>query len=94
MREGTGLERSNLPGVSALIGGQTGIWAVEFILKSLPLHVLFYLFILGRERDSTGREGAERKRERETESKAGSRLRAVGTEPAVGLELTNCVIRT
>ena len=39
--------------------------------------------------------GAERERERETdrqtdaESKAGSRLRALGTEPDAGLELVN-----
>ena len=36
--------------------------------------------------------GAER--ERETESEAGSTLRAVGTEPDAGLELTNCEIMT
>ena len=34
--------------------------------------------------------GAER--EGDTESKAGSRLRAVSTEPDTGLELTNCEI--
>ena len=33
-------------------------------------------------------------REGATESKAGSRLRAVSTEPDVGLELTNCEIMT
>ena len=32
--------------------------------------------------------------ERETESEAGSRLRAVRTEPDVGLELVNCEIMT
>ena len=36
--------------------------------------------------------GAER--EGDTESKAGSRLRAVSTEPGAGLELTNCEIAT
>ena len=36
--------------------------------------------------------GAER--EGDTESEAGSRLRAVSTEPDAGLELTNCEIRT
>ena len=37
--------------------------------------------------------GAER--ERETQNpKAGSRLRAVSTEPKVGLDLTNCEIMT
>ena len=36
--------------------------------------------------------GAER--EGDTESEAGSRLRAVSTEPDVGLEPTNCEIMT
>ena len=36
--------------------------------------------------------GAER--EEDTESEAGSRLRAVSMEPGVGLELTNCEIVT
>ena len=36
--------------------------------------------------------GAER--EVDTESKAGSRLRAVSTEPKEGLELTDCEIMT
>ena len=33
-------------------------------------------------------------RERETQSDAGFRLRAVGTEPDAGLELTDCEIMT
>ena len=37
-------------------------------------------------------EGAER--EEDTESKAGSRLSAVSTEPEAGLELTDCEIMT
>ena len=37
-------------------------------------------------------EGAER--EGDTESEAGSRLHAVGTEPDAGLELTSCEIVT
>ena len=36
----------------------------------------------------------EREREGGTESEAGSRLRAVSTEPAAGLELTDCEIMT
>ena len=40
-----------------------------------------------RERQSTCRGGADS--ERVTESEAGSRLRAVRTEPDMGLELTN-----
>ena len=38
------------------------------------------------------RGGAER--EGDTESEAGSRLRAVSTEPDAGLELTECEIMT
>ena len=45
-----------------------------------------------RERQGTSREGAER--EGDTESKAGSRLRVVSTEPDVALELRNCEIVT
>ena len=42
------------------------------------------------------REGAEREREREgdTDSEAGSRLRAVSTEPDAGLKLMDCEIMT
>ena len=38
--------------------------------------------------------GMCREREGDTESESGSRLRAVSTEPDVGLELTNCEIMT
>ena len=50
------------------------------------------LFIFERERQSVSKGGAER--EGDTESEAGSRLRAVGTEPDAGLELTNREIVT
>ena len=45
-----------------------------------------------RESESISRGGAER--ERDTESEAGSRLRAVSTEPDVGLEPTDHEIMT
>ena len=45
-----------------------------------------------RERQNTSRGGAER--EEDTESEAGSRLRAVSTEPNLGLELTKREIMT
>ena len=38
--------------------------------------------------------GGGAKGEGDPESEAGSRLRAVSTEPDVGLELTNCEIMT
>ena len=44
------------------------------------------------ERQSVSRGGEER--EGDTESEAGSRLRAVSTEPNAGLELTNHEIMT
>ena len=46
------------------------------------------MFIFETERQSVSRGGAER--EGDTESEAGFRLRAVSTEPDVGLELTDC----
>ena len=45
-----------------------------------------------RERESMSGKGA--KREGDTECKAGSRVRAVSTEPDAGLELTNHEIMT
>ena len=51
-----------------------------------------YLLLRDRERQSVSRGGVER--ETETESEAGSRLRAVSTEPDAGLEPTNCEIMT
>ena len=54
-----------------------------------------YLFLRGRERGKEGgREGGRADGEGATECEAGSRLRAVSTEPAVGLEPTNREIMT
>ena len=52
------------------------------------------MFIFEREThtQSRSREGAEK--EGDTESEVGSRLRAVSTEPDVGLKLTNLEIMT
>ena len=50
------------------------------------------LFLRDRERQSMSRGGAET--EGDTEPEAGSRLRAVSTEPDAGLELTNREITT
>ena len=65
-------------------------------LKSYPtfesIMVFSWSFIFERQRQSASRRGAER--QGDTESEAGSRLRAVGTEPDVGLELTNPEIMT
>ena len=51
---------------------------------------VIFNFIFERERESRG--GAER--EGDAESEAGSRLRAVSTEPDMGLELTDREIMT
>ena len=51
-----------------------------------------HLFSIDRGRQSTSGGGAVR--EGDTESEAGSRLQAVGTEPKAGLELTSRGIMT
>ena len=52
----------------------------------------FYLYLFLRERQSVSRGAAER--EGDTECEAGSRLRAVSTEPDAGLEPTDREIMT
>ena len=51
-------------------------------------------FISDRERKSVSVSEGGAEREGDTESGAGSRLRAVSTEPDAGLDLTNCEIMT
>ena len=53
---------------------------------------MFYLFL--RQRGTEHEQGRGREKEGDTETKAGSRLRAVSTEPDAGLELVNCEIMT
>ena len=64
----------------------------EKLTTSTLFFNFFNMYLLLRERQSTSRGGAER--EGDTESEAGSRLRAVSTEPDVGLEPTDCEITT
>ena len=64
---------------------------VFILLKFFFLNV--YLLLRDRERQSMSIGGAERQ-EGDTESKAGSRLRAVSTEPDTGFKLTDCEIMT
>ena len=52
------------------------------------------MFIFERERKGQSTNGAAAEREEDTESEAGSRLRAVSVEPDAGLELTNLDIVT
>ena len=65
----------------------------ELVKMSLSLNILnfffnVYLFLRGRETEC--KQGRGRERGGDTGSKAGSRLRAVSTEPDVGLKLMNC----
>ena len=55
---------------------------------------MFIYFEKERERQSVSWRGAEREREGDTEPEAGSGLRAVNTDPDVGLELTSREIMT
>ena len=55
-------------------------------------HFIFFYCLLISERERE--QGRCREREGDTESEAGSKLQAVGPEPIVGLELTNCEITT
>ena len=70
------------------------LWSL--LLKIYPFYASFKffkcLFIFDRERQSVSRGGSER--EGDTESKAGSRLWAVSTDPDMGLKPTNLKITT
>ena len=63
---------------------QSLLWAALFFVLNV------YLFL--RQRETEHEWG--RSREGDTEAEAGSRLRAVSTEPNTGLELTNREITT
>ena len=56
--------------------------------------IFFNVYLFWRERGSSRTSGGGAEREGNTETKAGSRLRAVSTEPDAGLEPTNCEIMT
>ena len=62
------------------------------ILFFKTFFLMFYVFLRQGERQSMSRGGAET--EGDTESEAGSRLRAGSTEPNAGLEPTKCEIMT
>ena len=56
---------------------------------------LVFIYLRERERERAhARAGEGAERERDAESEVGSGLRAVSTEPDVGLEPTNCEIMT
>ena len=56
--------------------------------------VFFNVYLFLKERQSVSGGGAERERQGDTESQAGSRLWIVSTEPDTGLEATNHEIIT
>ena len=68
--------------------------SVYLFIFCLVLFFFFFPLCLFLRERQTHRGGGEGQREGDTESKAGSRLRAVNTEPDMGLEPTNCEIMT
>ena len=82
------------PSVKVRFGSFKNIFHIS-LYHAYDFHYLlffltFYLFERERKRES----GEEAEREGDREFKAGSRLRAVHTEPDAGLELTSCEIMT
>ena len=69
---------------------------MPFSPEHLPLVFLCFqhLFTFERDRNRVPAGKGQRERVGDTESEAGSRLRAVSTEPDVGLELMNREIMT
>ena len=63
--------------------------------KEVGLFVCFsHVYLFSRETETEHESGRGREREGDTESEAGSRFRAVSTEPDAGLELMNREIMT
>ena len=60
----------------------------------LILFYCFMVYLFSRDRERQSVSGGRTEREGDTESEAGSGLRAVGIEPDVGLEPTNHEIVT
>ena len=78
----------------AVLNGKLSCYVPSLSFKRFLFFFFFnvYSFLRDRERQSASRGGAER--QGDTESEAGSRPRAVSTEPDAGLELTNREIMT
>ena len=62
------------------------VWGMQKRMRDLFFFFNVYLLLRHRERQSASGEGQG---EGDAQPEAGSRLRAVGTEPDAGLELTN-----
>ena len=67
-----------------------------YLCMYICMYVCIYLFLRERERERerASATGGEAEREGDIESKAGSRLLAVSTEPHAGLKLRNSEIMT
>ena len=63
-----------------------------FVCLFVCLLLFFNVYLFLREKETEHKKG--RDREGDTEPEAGSRLRAVSTEPDAGLEITNREIMT
>ena len=90
-------------GITAFIMG--GAWTQKITALPLivcdktqqitfPVNLNVYLFLRETERERQSVSGGGAEQEGDTESKAGSRLRTVSTEPNAGLEPMNCEIMT
>ena len=64
------------------------------VRKKRCLTFFFLTFLFISETETEHEQGRSRERRGDTECEAGSRHRAVSTEPDVGLELTRCEIMT
>ena len=64
------------------------------VVRRIALVVSFFFLMFISKRDRDRDRAGDGQREGDTESKAGSRLRTVSTEPNVGLEPTNHEIMT
>ena len=86
-REGSPTQRSGEE-----LAGEVATDGVFSTTRAYCHFFFFYIYSFLRDRDRA--QVGEGQREGDTESEAGSRLRAVSTEPHAGLELTNCEIMT
>ena len=66
----------------------------ELNYNLIEFSFFFNVYLFLRDKESMNGGGAEREREGDTESEAGSRLRAVSTEPDAGLKLMHGEIMT
>ena len=85
---------SHLGPQDMLVGTCFSAYRAEIFVAHLPSPRFYFLnvYFFGRETERDSARGGGAEREGDAESEAGSRLRAISTEPHVGLEPTNCEI--